>query len=78
MCGGVLGSEAGALVAALALLLLPPSGLVVPVHPDEAVVEHGLGAGDGRAGLLVGRVLDEGGLRVTPKHDLGRIKEDLS
>lgn len=78
MCGGVLRSEAGALAAALALLLLPSSGLVVPVHPDETVVEHGLGAGDGRTGLLVGRVLDEGGLRVTPKHDLGQNEQGFS
>lgn len=57
--------------AALSLLLLPPSGLPVPVHPDEAVVEHSLGAGDGGASLLVGRVLDQRRVRIATKHYLG-------
>lgn len=68
-----------ALTHALSLLGV---GLTVPVHTDEAVVEHRLNAGDGPPCLFVGCVLDQCCLWVTTKHHLwetgqeGQVKGD--
>ena len=51
-------------------LIRRSAGLVVPVHPDEAVVEHGLRAGDGPPRLLIDRVLDQSCLGIPFKHHL--------
>ena len=56
-----------ALTHALSLLGV---GLTVPVHTDEAVVEHRLSAGDGLPCLLVGCVLDQRCLGVATKYHL--------
>lgn len=58
----------------LLLLLLQQGGLLlavpVPQHPDEAVAQHGLRAGDGLPRLVVTQVLNESGLGIVLESNL--------
>lgn len=58
----------------LLLLLLQQGGLLlavpVPQHPDEAVAQHGLRAGDGLPRLVVTQVLNERGLGIVLESNL--------